>query len=71
MGPEGRKDVSSVPGSLEAALDRLEEDHEFLPRGDVFTQDVLDTRLWYRRTKEVGAVRLRPHPYKFVLCYDL
>ncbi|MEE9138446.1 MAG: type I glutamate--ammonia ligase, partial [candidate division NC10 bacterium] len=61
----------SVPGSLSEALDALERDHEFLLKGDVFTEDVIETWLWYKRTKEVDPVRLRPHPYEFVLYYDL
>ena len=69
--PEEMAGVPSVPASLEEALKELEADHQFLRKGDVFTQDVLDTWLWYKRTKEVDPVRLRPHPYEFVLYYDL
>lgn len=68
--PEEAKDVKSTPGSLEAALDALEADHEFLLRGDVFTEDVIETWLQYKRKKEVDAIRLRPHPYEFHLYYD-
>ncbi len=71
LGPEELKDVPSVPGSLDAALAALENDHEFLLKGDVFTQDAIDTWIWYKRTKEVDPVRLRPHPYEFVLYYDI
>jgi glutamine synthetase len=69
--PEELAEVPAVPGSLAEALDALERDHEFLLKGDVFTEDVIETWLWYRRTKEVDPVRLRPHPYEFVLYYDL
>ena len=69
--PEELAEVPSVPGSLSEALDALERDHEFLLNGDVFTEDVIETWLWYKRTKEVDPVRLRPHPYEFVLYYDL
>ncbi|MEE9538544.1 MAG: type I glutamate--ammonia ligase [candidate division NC10 bacterium] len=69
--PEELAEVPSVPGSLGEALDALERDHEFLLKGDVFTEDVIETWLWYKRTKEVDPVRLRPHPYEFVLYYDL
>jgi glutamine synthetase len=69
--PEELAEVPSVPGSLSEALDALERDHEFLLKGDVFTEDVIETWLWYKRTKEVDPVRLRPHPYEFVLYYDL
>ena len=71
LGPEELKDVPSVPGSLDAALNALENDHEFMLKGDVFTQDAIDTWIWYKRTKEVDPVRLRPHPYEFVLYYDI
>lgn len=69
--PEELKDVPSVPGSLEEALNCLENDYEFMLKGDVFTQDVIDTWLWYKRKKEVDPVRLRPHPYEFLLYYDI
>ena len=63
--------MPKTPASLDAALDALEQDHEFLLRGDVFTQDVIDTWIWYKRTNEVDALRLRPHPYEFCLYYDI
>ncbi len=69
--PEELAEVPAVPGSLGEALDALERDHEFLLMGDVFTEDVIETWLWYKRTKEVDPVRLRPHPYEFVLYFDL
>jgi glutamine synthetase len=71
LGPEELKDVPSVPGSLEKALDALEADHEFLLKGDVFTQDAIDVWLSYKRKNEVDAVRLRPHPYEFTLYFDI
>jgi len=64
-------EVPKTPDSLAAALDALEQDHQFLLRGDVFTPDVIDTWLWYKRTNEVDALRLRPHPYEFCLYYDM
>jgi glutamine synthetase len=60
-----------MPGSLEQALDALRKDHEFLLKGDVFTQDVIDTWLEYKREKEVTPVNMRPHPYEFTLYYDV
>jgi glutamine synthetase len=60
-----------MPGSLEAALEALEKDHAFLLKGDVFTEELLSTYIDYKRTKEVDAVRLRPHPYEFALYYDI
>jgi len=71
LGPEELKDVPSVPGSLDAALTALENDHEFLLKGDVFTQDAVDTWIDYKRKREVDPVRLRPHPYEFVLYFDI
>jgi glutamine synthetase len=68
--PEELKDVPSVPGSLPDALAALEKDHEFLLKGDVFTEDVIETWLEYKRTKEIDPLRLRPHPYEFALYYD-
>ncbi|MBA2592463.1 MAG: type I glutamate--ammonia ligase [Pseudomonadota bacterium] len=68
--PEELAKVPSCPASLEASLYALEKDHEFLTKGSVFTQDVIDTWLDYKRTKECDPVRLRPHPYEFALYYD-
>jgi len=63
--------VKSTPGSLNEALDALEGDQAFLLRGDVFTKDVIETWLAYKREREVDAIRLRPHPYEFHLYYDI
>jgi len=71
LGPEELAKVPSMPGSLEDALDALERDHAFLLKGDVFTEELLSTYVEYKRTKEVDAVRLRPHPYEFALYYDI
>jgi glutamine synthetase len=68
--PEELKKVPSCPATLEAALDALERDHEFLLRGDVFTPDVIDTWIEYKREHECDAVRMRPHPYEFMLYFD-
>jgi glutamine synthetase len=70
LSPEEAAKVKQVPGSLEAVLDALEEDHDFLLRGDVFTKDLIETWLDYKRTREVDMVRLRPHPYEFYLYFD-
>jgi glutamine synthetase len=69
--PAEAKAVKSTPGSLQQALDALESDHAFLLRGDVFTKDVIETWLGYKRDKEVDAIALRPHPYEFHLYYDI
>ncbi len=70
LSPEEAAKVQQVPGSLDAVLDALEEDHDFLMKGDVFTQDLLETWLDYKRTNELDEVRLRPHPHEFYLYYD-
>ncbi len=63
--------IPSVPGSLDDALDALEADHEFLLRGDVFTGDLIETWIEYKRRQECDPVRLRPHPWEFALYYDV
>ena len=68
--PEERKHVKNTPGSLQESLAALEADHAFLLEGGVFTQDLIDTWLSYKRAKEVDPVALRPHPYEFFLYYD-
>jgi glutamine synthetase len=70
LSPEELKDVPKTPSSLSVALDCLERDNDFLLQGDVFTEDVISTWIWYKREKEVDAMRLRPHPYEFYLYYD-
>jgi len=69
--PEDLSRVRSTPGSLEEVLNALEQDHDFLLKGDVFTPDVIETWLEYKRTREVDALRLRPHPYEFALYFDI
>ena len=71
LGPEELSKVPSMPGSLEDALDALASDHGFLLKGDVFTEELLKTFIEYKRTREVEAVRLRPHPHEFMLYYDI
>ncbi len=69
--PEEKANVKQVPGSLEEVLDALEADHQWLLEGGVFTQDVIDTWLEYKRSHELDPVRLRPHPHEFALYYDI
>jgi glutamine synthetase len=71
MPPEELADVPKAPASLEEALAALESDHDFLLRGDVFTDDVIATWLAWKRDREIAPMRLRPHPYEFCLYYDL
>ena len=69
--PEEMARVPKAPGTLDEALDALEKDHKFLVEGNVFTQDVIDTYLSYKRSHEIDEIRLRPHPYEFFLYYDI
>jgi glutamine synthetase len=62
--------VQSVPGSLEESLDALDSDHAFLLDGGVFTEDVVQTYISYKRESEVDQVRMRPHPWEFALYHD-
>ena len=69
--PEELDTIDSTPASLAESLDALEDDHEYLLKGDVITQDVIDTWLDYKRENEVDAINLRPHPHEFHLYYDI
>lgn len=64
-------DLKTVPASLEEALEALEKDYDFLLQGDVFTKDLLDVWISYKREKEIDSIRLRPHPYEYHLYFDL
>ncbi|MBW3590638.1 MAG: type I glutamate--ammonia ligase [Actinobacteria bacterium] len=68
---EGGAGVPMVPSTLEGALDALEEDHDFLLTGGVFTEDLIETWLEYKRDNEVQALNTRPHPYEFHMYYDI
>jgi glutamine synthetase len=69
--PHEAAKIKKMPGSLDESLRNLEKDHDFLLKGNVFTQDVLETWLTYKREKEIDPIRLRPHPYEFFLYYDV
>ncbi|GAA0190909.1 MULTISPECIES: type I glutamate--ammonia ligase [unclassified Aeromicrobium] len=69
--PEEYNEIDMVPTSLNAVLDNLEQDHEFLTQGDVFTPDLIETWIDYKRTEEILPVQLRPHPHEFELYYDI
>jgi glutamine synthetase len=68
--PEEAAKVPQAPGSLQEALNALEADHDFMLKGDVFTEELIQTWIEYKRAKEVGPMSLRPHPYEFFLYYD-
>lgn len=63
--------IRTMPGSLDEALNNLEKDHQFLLKGGVFSKDLIEAWIGYKRTKEVDTMRLRPHPYEFYLYYDV
>jgi glutamine synthetase len=67
---EEKKNIRNTPGSLGEVLNALEQDHHFLLQGDVFTPDVIDTWISMKRSKDLPAITLRPHPYEFFLYYD-
>jgi glutamine synthetase len=69
--PEELAAVPKTPGSLREVLKALQDDHDYLLKGDVFTKDAIEMWINYKRTKEVDALRLRPHPYEFFLYYDI
>jgi glutamine synthetase len=68
--PEEARKIKQVPGSLQDVLAALEADHAFLLKGDVFTADMLETYIAYKREVEVDPIRMRPHPYEFSLYFD-
>jgi len=69
--PEESAGIPTVPSSLEESLRALEDDHDYLLRGDVFTEDVVQSWLSYKWENEVDAVRLRPHPHEFAMYFDI
>ena len=69
--PDEMAAVAQVPASLETVLDALEQDHEYLLEGGVFTPDLIETWVAYKRENEIDPMRLRPHPYEFALYYDI
>ena len=70
MTPEELAETNVAPKSLDEALEALEGDHEFLTKGDVFTDDLIGTFIEWKRTEELDQIRLRPHPYEFDLYYN-
>ena len=71
LSPKEAAKVPTVPGSLDESVAALEKDYKFLLKGDVFTQDVIDVWIDYKRAKEIDGLRLRPHPYEFYLYFDV
>ena len=71
LSPEDAAEIPVTPGSLDEALDVLEKDHAFLTQGDVFTADVVENWISYKRENEVDALRVRPHPWEFCMYFDI
>jgi glutamine synthetase len=69
--PEEHAAIPQVPGSLGEVLDALEADHSYLSEGGVFTEDLIETWIDYKRTQEILPITLRPHPHEFELYYDI
>ena len=66
-----RREVRNTPGSLSDVLNALEEDHDYLLKGGVFTEDTIQAWIQFKRQREVDPVALRPHPHEFHLYYDI
>jgi len=71
LSPKEYERITSAPGSLDESLNELENDHDFLLQGDVFTADVVHYWIKYKRENEVDAIRVRPHPYEFCMYFDI
>jgi glutamine synthetase len=69
--PEQLQEVPSLPGSLDESLKALEDDHEFLLKGDVFTPQLIERWISYKREREIQPLRLRPHPLEFGMYFDI
>jgi glutamine synthetase len=69
--PEEAAQITNTPGSLEAVIEALEEDHDFLLQGDVFTPDLIEAYVNYKREEEIDPIALRPHPHEFALYFDI
>ncbi len=71
MSTEEAKLIPQVPGSLDLVLNALETDHEYLTQGGVFTEDLIDTWIDYKREKELKPLAARPHPFEYELYYGV
>jgi glutamine synthetase len=69
--PDEAANIPQAPTSLSAVIDRLEEVHEYLTEGGVFTEDLIETWISYGRENEIMPIQIRPHPYEFALYYDV
>lgn len=71
LAPEEAGNIPTLPSSLEEALDNLANDYQFLLKGGVFSEDLVEAWISYKRTYEVDALRVRPHPHEFFMYYDM
>lgn len=71
MSAEKAAKIKKLPGSLDEAIAELEQDHEYLLAGNVFTKDVIETWIDHKKHKEIDQIRLRPHPWEFHLYHDV
>src|SRR6266852_1140530 len=71
LAPEQLKEIPSLPGSLDESLNALEDDNEFLLKGDVFTAPLIERWISYKREREIQPLRLRPHPLEFSMYYEI
>ncbi len=71
LSKEQLKEMRQLPGTLDAALDALEQDHEFLLRGDVFPLTLIERHIEYKRDEEIEPLRMRPHPMEFGMYFDV
>jgi glutamine synthetase len=69
--PDEHADIETVPASLGSVLDALEADHDYLLEGGVFTPDLIETWIDFKRTQEIAPLALRPHPHEFELYFDI
>jgi len=69
--PKRRRNIAQTPGTLEESLNALERDHQFLLKGGVFSADLIETYIEYKREQEFKQIALRPHPFEFMLYYDI
>ena len=69
--PEEARNVPQVPDSLDKVIDNLEADHDFLTEGGVFTPDLIETYINFKRENEIDPIRVRPHPHEFALYFDV
>ncbi|MEP6753860.1 MAG: type I glutamate--ammonia ligase, partial [Chthonomonadales bacterium] len=71
MEPKEKKGIAQTPGTLKESLDALAADHDYLLKGGVFSKDLIDTYIDYKQVNEFEQIALRPHPYEFMLYYDI